>query len=326
MRPDRLRLDGPAPTPLATAATAPPRVFDPGEGDETSRDGVRLRLSGPSWLVLGQSFSDGWRAWCRDARGRERPLGEPIPADGFANAWPVGRWCREARFEFEPQKLATASYVASAAGGALMLLIVGASLLLGRRRHIGKRAARGEAARSGGAAAPATSAERASASGAADPTAVPAGLVGDRSAPDPVRRLSWRASLAAGAVMAVAGGFMFALRAGAVLGPLTVLFLRAGVSVRRLLAVATGGLALLPVLYIAFPPRDEGGFAPDYALDSLAAHWVAVGVVVSLGGAASLWAWRLRAARLAAGPVRPPSGPGGHSSRSEAPARAGSAR
>jgi hypothetical protein len=119
---------------------------------------------------------------------------------------------------------------------------------------------------------------------------------------------------------------VFALRAGAVLGPLTVLFLGAGVSVRRLLAVATGGLALLPVLYIAFPPRDEGGFAPDYALDTLGAHWAAVGVVVALGGAASLWAWRLRVARRAAGSVSPPSGPGGRSSRSGAPARAGSAR
>ena len=55
---------------------------------------------------------------------------------------------------------------------------------------------------------------------------------------DAVVRASWRWALLAGAGVGLAAGFFFALRAGAVLAPLTVIALRAGVTVRRLLTVA----------------------------------------------------------------------------------------
>ena len=92
-------------------------------------------------------------------------------------------------------------------------------------------------------------------------------------------------------------GFMFALRAGAVLGPLVGLLLWRGARPREL-ALAAGVLlaVVVPAVYLLFPPTSFGGANSSYASDLLGAHWVAVGAVALLG---------LALAAHARGPARP---------------------
>jgi hypothetical protein len=114
--------------------------------------------------------------------------------------------------------------------------------------------------------------------------------------PDPVLRLSWRDAILAGALVAAVAGFTFALRAGAVLGPLTVLALRRGVTTRGLVALAIAAVALLPPVYLIFQPKDPGGYAFTYASDLLGAHWVADFAVACAAAASLILAWRWRRA------------------------------
>jgi len=91
-------------------------------------------------------------------------------------------------------------------------------------------------------------------------------------------------SLAAAAVTAV----LFALRTGPVTAVIVFALLRWGVSVRRLAGLAAVGVAALPVLYLAFPAEDKGGYSFEFTEDTLGAHWVADGVVVLFAAAALL--------------------------------------
>jgi hypothetical protein len=120
--------------------------------------------------------------------------------------------------------------------------------------------------------------------------------VAERDLPDPLIRLPWRQALLAALAVGVVCGFVFALRAGAVLLPLTVLALRVGVSVRRLTAAAIAGIALLVPIYLVFQPKDRGGFNFGYAVDLLGAHWIAVGIVCCIAAASLLTTRGLRAA------------------------------
>ena len=70
---DLLRLSSPAPAPV-TGPSAADRVIEPGTIGNSSVTGVRVSLSRPSWLVLGESFDTGWRGELRRARAR-RPAG-----------------------------------------------------------------------------------------------------------------------------------------------------------------------------------------------------------------------------------------------------------
>jgi arabinofuranan 3-O-arabinosyltransferase len=81
-------------------------------------------MAGPSWLVLGESFNRGWRAYCGD-----RSLGEPQLIDGFANGWRVGPSCTRARIAYAPNATARISYWVSG----LACLVLLALVLLGRR-------------------------------------------------------------------------------------------------------------------------------------------------------------------------------------------------
>ena len=78
---DLLRLRSAAPV-----APPPPsgggRVVDPGHFGDSAVSGARVALTGPSWLVLGESFSTGWRARC-DGRLARR-------ADAASTATPTG--------------------------------------------------------------------------------------------------------------------------------------------------------------------------------------------------------------------------------------------
>jgi arabinofuranan 3-O-arabinosyltransferase len=269
-RADHLRLASASPRPLPPEGVS--RVIASGEGWNGSRDGVRLDLGAPVWLALAESWSKGWHAYCAGRDGDERDLGEPEPIDGFAVGWRAPAGCTTARFAFAPQRLATASYVLSAVAVVAML----AFLVFSLTGHRESRAREPLAARDPLAEAPRR-----------DPLA-------EAPARDALIRLSWRWALAAGAALGVVGAFLFALRAGAVLAPLTVLALRAGVRVRRLLVAAAVSIAALPVVYLVFPARDRGGNQFGYPNDLVEAHWVALLAVLCLMAAGLLLAARLR--------------------------------
>jgi hypothetical protein len=246
LRPDLLRLRSSAPRALAPPA-APGRVLDPGDDGRGSRDGVRVALTEPAWLVLGESFNRGWRAECGS-----RDLGEPQPIDGFANGWRAPRDCRDVDFYFAPQRTMNAGFAISAISCAALLAL----LLLGARR-------RGERE-----------------------TEIPAEMrpINGSRRPMPLR---W--AVAIGAAAGLAGAFLFALRAGVVIGPAVALLLWRGVGPAAL-AVTAGALAavVLPAIYLLFPPDDDGGFNSEFAADLTGAHWVAVAVWVLLALAVAL--------------------------------------
>ncbi|MEA2404126.1 MAG: arabinofuranan 3-O-arabinosyltransferase [Thermoleophilaceae bacterium] len=120
LRADTLLLRSAAPNPVLRAAALPGRVIDPGTEGRGSRDGVRVQVASPSWLVLGESYNRGWRAKCGG-----RSLGAPSVIDGYANGWRVAPGCRSVSFAFAPQGAVSAGFVI---GGlaclALLLLLV----------------------------------------------------------------------------------------------------------------------------------------------------------------------------------------------------------
>ena len=235
---DHVRLASPAP---ATApVTGGGRVVDPGRDGRGARDGVRVAVRGPSWLVLGESYDAGWRARCDG-----RSLGRPVPLQGYANGWPVDRGCRAVSFTFAPNRALLAGDVIS-----LIACLALLALLVLRR---------------------------------------PRGLAASLAPlPDaPARAWPLRRALAAGVAAGLVLGFVFALRAGAILGPLTFLVLWRGVSARTLALLAGAVLLIVvPVVHVAVGLPGQG-YDTNYAVQRIAAHWLAGGALCALGGA--LW-------------------------------------
>jgi arabinofuranan 3-O-arabinosyltransferase len=223
------------------------RVVDSGDPGRGKRDDIRLDLREPSWLVLGESYNEGWRATCDG-----KDLGKPTPLQGYANAWRVEPGCGDVDVAWAPNRLLMPGYIVS-------LLACLALLALATRRPRGERAA------------------------VLGP--IPDGV----AAPWPLRR-----ALLAGLAAALVLGFVFAIRAGIVIGPAVALLLWRGVPARTL-ALAAGALlaVVVPVLYLAIGPRDPGGYNTNYAVELIAAHWVGVGAVVLIG----LALWRTVRAR-----------------------------
>jgi hypothetical protein len=112
---DHLRLVSPAPKPLAS-----------GSPDGIVTAGGKIQHAGAGWLVLGNTYSPGWKATCRDKTGNEHDLGAPTEIAGFANGWPItGASCVSAKFTFGPQMIANIFYwVSAAVVFALIVLLI----------------------------------------------------------------------------------------------------------------------------------------------------------------------------------------------------------
>jgi arabinofuranan 3-O-arabinosyltransferase len=243
LRADGVRLRSPAPAPVAAPAWSG-RVVDPGRAGDAGRDGVRLAATGPSWLVLGQSYDAVWRARCDG-----RDLGAPRPMQGFANAWPVSASCRKASFAYGPQRAATIGYVVSALG-CLGLLVL---LLAGRRRL------------------------------AATPAPAPLPAPPERPHRLGPRRAVLVGVLAA-AVLGFCFGLRTGIVLGPLLGlvlwrgvPDRVLVLAAG----ALLAI---GVPLAYVLAALLADAgNPGGYDTSYATDRIVGHWLVLAALTALG-------------------------------------------
>jgi hypothetical protein len=247
LRVDALRLASGAAGAAKSAVTG--RVLDSGTPSADARRGVRIAVDAPSWLVLGESYDQHWRATCDG-----RDLGTPKPMQGYANAWPVTAGCRTVDFTYNLQRAATAGYVISLVGCALLLLVA----LVGFRRR-----------------------RRAAATAAAD----------DDAAPQPLRvpPADLRGHLAVvPAIAAVAAiGLAFGLRAGAVAAVAFAAIAWRGISDRALGIIAAVLLGVgVPLAYVvaAIIHDDEGrgGNSTDFGANRLAAHWMALAALIAL--------------------------------------------
>jgi arabinofuranan 3-O-arabinosyltransferase len=120
-------------SPVAhAAAPAPGRVLDTGSEGLGSHKHVRVALTRPALLVLGESYNRGWRASCDG-----HSLGTPFVVDGYANGWNVGPDCRNVGFSFAPNRSLDVGYGISAVACLMMLAL----LLLRRPRRTPDEAA-----------------------------------------------------------------------------------------------------------------------------------------------------------------------------------------
>jgi arabinofuranan 3-O-arabinosyltransferase len=194
--------------------------------------------------VLGQAYSAAWRASCD---GRE--LGAPQPVDGYAMAWDVPADCRVADVWFGPDRTVRLGYAISAP-----VLLALLALLLLRRPPPPRSALVG--------------------TGVGPPVELPS--------PRPARMGAARAAVVALAVGAVLA-FVFALRAGPPIAVTVFLVLWRGIGPGPLVAGAAALLVVVvPVLTLAVPVPNRGGYNPEYALERLPVHWVVVAAFVLL--------------------------------------------
>jgi hypothetical protein len=247
---DALRLTSPAPH-AAVGPGASGRVVSAGTAGRGSYDHVRVSVTHPSWLVLGEGYNRGWQAFCNG-----RSLGTPTPVDGFANGWQVGSGCRQVRFAFAPNRTAGIAYLISAIAGLLCLIALVGS-------HQWRVDSRRTALRD----------ER-------EPHTFPVRPAG---APWPIG-----AALAAAVIGGVAFGFVFGIVAGILSIPVTAFVLWRGVGARPLTIAAALILGVLvPLAYVVHPGSSAGGNHFGYAHDHLVAHYLAVAAIGLLIGA--LW-------------------------------------
>jgi arabinofuranan 3-O-arabinosyltransferase len=108
------------------AGSAVPRVT----GTEDTQDHVQIEVSGatpgePFWLVLGQSYNDGWAATIADG-GNGGTLGDHELVDGFANGWQVVPEDESfvVNLQFDPQRRVDVTLVVSVAAALVCLLLV----------------------------------------------------------------------------------------------------------------------------------------------------------------------------------------------------------
>jgi hypothetical protein len=182
---------------------------------------------------------------------------------------------------FTPQGTANLAYVLSAVGCALLLAVALGLRLPARIRHL--KAARPP--RHGGST-PLPEI-------VATPLAARLGRLVDR----PPILLAPAAAVVSGIGVGALAGFLFEPRVGVAAGELTALLLLVGISPRRLTWLALLGTVAIPLLYIARPAHNYGGFSFSFAQHQMLAHWIGTGVLFALLAAAVLQSRELRAAR-----------------------------
>ena len=264
---DLLQLASAAPAPVAASGSATGRVVDPGRLGNSSVDGVKVALTAPSWLVLGESYDAGWQATCNG-----RSLGAPRVVDGYANGWLAPAGCTRVAFTFGPQSGVNKSYVVSGVACAVILALLAFGAF--RRPTL-----------------PAPSRDSAPA-GAPAPASGPA--------PDPATagehgaRRSLPAAAALALALAIPLGYLFAIRAGAALFVLLTFLLWRAFATRTLIVAAAVLLGLaVPAAYAVAQPHNQGGYGFGYATQTIGAHWLGVTAVVLL----ALALWRIIRAR-----------------------------
>jgi arabinofuranan 3-O-arabinosyltransferase len=190
-----------------------------------------------------------------------RELGAPEPVDGYAMGWRVEAGCRVADLWFAPDRAVRLGYWISAP---ILLALV---LLLLLRRPSPYRDGR--------------------------PPELPES--------DPPARMPARRAVVAAVVVGAALGFVFAARSAPLIALGTFLILWRGIGTRALIAAAGALLVVVvPLLSLAIPVRNPGGFNFEYAHERIAVHWVAVAAVVLLVLALARTLSTARARRAAA--------------------------
>jgi hypothetical protein len=170
-------------------------------------------------------------------------LGPPAPVDGYAMGWLVDSNCREADLWFAPERLVRIGYWISVP--VLLALLL---LLIFRR-----------------------------------PPAAPEAPPRELPDTDPVARMTARRAALVALIAAAVLAFVFAARSLPLIALGTFLILWRGIGVRALVAAAAGLLVVVvPLLTLAIPVRDPGGYNFEYAQDRIAVHWVTVAAVVLL--------------------------------------------
>ncbi len=221
---------------------APGTVVSQGHTGRGSRSGIRLNLSAPAWLVFGEAYNRGWQASCDG-----RDLGAPQPADGYAMAWHVSKVCRTLQLAFGPNRVVKVAGIVSLVGAAILIAV----LLVGRRR----KPASGDS--------------------------VEAGSVSPRD--DAPQRLTAAKAALLAIVLSLPFGFLFAARATPLFAVALFVILWRAIPTTALLATAGALLAIgVPVLTLAIPVDNRGGYDPEYAGERIAVHWVAAAAVAIL--------------------------------------------
>jgi hypothetical protein len=134
---------------LSTQDPNPTPVADPSARVSIRRHGrvsfdVDVRSAKPTWLVLGQSWSKGWKA---TVDGKD--IGRPVLVDGYANGWLVDPGAAGAvtvHLQWTPQRLVWAGLGTSVLGVLLCLVILVGSVLGARRARVAVAANDGAAA------------------------------------------------------------------------------------------------------------------------------------------------------------------------------------
>jgi hypothetical protein len=242
LRADGVRLRSPAPAPVAAPGWSG-RVVDAGAQHDAGRDGVRIAATGPSWLVLGESYAVGWRARCDG-----RDLGAPRPMQGYANAWPVRAACRNVSFGYGPQRAATIGYAVSALGCVGLLVL----LLAGRRRLV---------------ATPA-------------PAPLPAAPERPRRL-TPGRTVI--VAVAAATVLGFCFGLRAGAVLGPLLGLVLWRGVTDRALVLASGALLTIAVPLAYLFVAAFGHRNPGGYDTAFAADRIAGHWLTLAALTALG-------------------------------------------
>jgi arabinofuranan 3-O-arabinosyltransferase len=242
---------------LASAAPVPPAVTALPASAIKVKDKTHATIDtpGPAWLVLGQSYDKHWKATCDG-----RDLGAPVPMQGYANAWPIGRASCQVVFTYGLQRAANAASILSLVACLLLLVLLLAAAWIARKRVV---------------------------DGAVPDLPLP-------PVPQP-RPLGRAIALAIVPAIVVAGGF--GLRAGVVAGPALVLILWRGLPDVLLGRIAAALLVVgVPIAYVVvhFTQHEDHlrGNDTKYPLDRIAGHWLTLAGLLLL----VVIAWRQLAA------------------------------